>query len=64
MQIDAMSRQLHGFARRTIEQKMADGHSDPAVDPVVATNTLFELPNTTRQWVKPGPLSLPEIGDW
>ena len=41
-----------------------DGDFDPTVDAGVATNTLFELLNTTRQWVKPGRLSLSEIGDW
>jgi AcrR family transcriptional regulator len=63
-QVDSMRRQLHSFVRRIIEQGMKDGDFDPTVDAGVATNTLFELLNTTRQWVKPGRLSLSEIGDW
>ena len=63
-QIDSMRRELHGFVRRIIEQGMKDSDFDPDVDVGVATNTLFELLNTTRQWVKQGPLSLSEIGDW
>lgn len=63
-QIDSMRRQLHGFVRQIIEQGITDGDFDPTVDAGVATNTLFELLNTTRQWVKPGRLTLSEIGDW
>jgi AcrR family transcriptional regulator len=63
-QIDSMRRRLHGFARSIIEQGVEAGDFDPAVDVGVATNTLFELLNTTRQWVKPGRLTLAEIGDW
>ena len=63
-QIDSMRRRLHSFARSIIEQGVQDGDFDPAVDAGVATNTLFELLNTTRQWVKPGRLTLSEIGDW
>jgi AcrR family transcriptional regulator len=62
--IDVMRRELHGFARSIIEQGVEDGDFDPEVDVGVATNTLFELLNTTRQWVKPGRRTLAEIGDW
>lgn len=63
-QIDSMRRQLHAFVRGIIEQGMEDSDFDPAVDVGVATNTLFELLNTTREWVKLGRLGMPEIGDW
>lgn len=63
-QIDSMRRQLHAFVRGIIEQGMEDSDFDPAVDVGVATNTLFELLNTTRQWVKQGRLGLSEIGNW
>jgi AcrR family transcriptional regulator len=53
------------FVKSIIEQGVREGHFDPAVDPSVATNTIFELMNTSRMWYQPtGTLSLAEIGDW
>lgn len=53
------------FVKAIIDQGVAEGQFDPDVDTSVATNTIFELMNTSRMWYQPtGRLSLLEIGDW
>jgi TetR/AcrR family transcriptional regulator, cholesterol catabolism regulator len=53
------------FVKAIIVQGVEDGDFDATVDPSVATNTIFELMNTSRQWYQPtGRLSLTQIGDW
>ncbi|MBO0731437.1 MAG: TetR family transcriptional regulator [Acidimicrobiaceae bacterium] len=53
------------FVKSIIVQGIEEGNFDPTVDPSVATNTIFELMNTSRMWYQPtGRLSLTEIGDW
>lgn len=53
------------FVKSIIDQGVAEGNFDPDVDTSVATNTIFELMNTSRMWYQPtGRLSLLEIGAW
>ncbi len=53
------------FVKSIIVQGIEERDFDPAVDPSVATNTIFELMNTSRMWYQPtGRLSLAQIGDW
>jgi TetR/AcrR family transcriptional regulator, cholesterol catabolism regulator len=57
-----MRNQMHRFVRRIIEQGIADGQFDPAADPGVATNALFELLNSTVRWFRPsGRLSYEDL---
>jgi TetR/AcrR family transcriptional regulator, cholesterol catabolism regulator len=54
-----------GFVKAIIDDGVGEGRFDPDVDTSVATNTIFELMNTSRMWYQPtGRLSLVEIGDW
>lgn len=54
-----------GFVKAIIDDGIRQGQFDPDVDTSVATNTIFELMNTSRMWYQPtGRLSLVEIGDW
>jgi len=48
-----MRNQMHRYLRGIIEQGIAAGHFDPATDPGVATNSLFELLNSTVRWFRP-----------
>jgi TetR/AcrR family transcriptional regulator, cholesterol catabolism regulator len=58
-----MRNEMHRYVRQIIEQGIADGHFDPAIDPGVATNSLFELLNTTVRWFRPtGRLSYEDLG--
>ena len=53
------------FVKAIIDRGVEEGQFDPDVDTSVATNTIFELMNTSRMWYQPtGRLSLLEIGDW
>ncbi len=53
------------FVKSIIVQGVKEGSFDPTVDPSVATNTIFELMNTSRMWYQPtGRLSMADIGDW
>ena len=64
-QVMAKRNQLHRFVRSIIEQGIAEGSFDPATDPGVATNALFELMNGTRHWFRPdGRKTTKDIGDW
>jgi TetR/AcrR family transcriptional regulator, cholesterol catabolism regulator len=61
----AKRNQLHGFVRSLLEQGIAEGSFDPALDPGVATNALFEMMNGTRHWFRPdGRKSTRDIGKW
>lgn len=54
-----------GFVKSIIVQGIESGDFDPSVDVSVATNTIFEVMNTSRLWYQPsGRLSLAEIGEW
>jgi AcrR family transcriptional regulator len=56
---------MHGFVRSLIEQGIAEGAFDPAIDPGVATNALFELMNGTRHWYRPdGRQAIDDIAVW
>jgi len=58
-----MRNEMHRYVRRIIEQGIAEGHFDPATDPGVATNTLFEVLNGTIRWFRPtGRLSHDDVG--
>jgi AcrR family transcriptional regulator len=56
---------MHGYARRIFEQGIAEGDIDPTIDVGVATNSLFELLNSTIRWFRPsGHLSHADVGDF
>jgi len=58
-----MRNEMHRYVRRIIEQGIAEGHFDPATDPGVATNSIFELLNSTSRWFRPtGRLSHDALG--
>ena len=48
-----MRNQMHGYVRRIIEDGIADGQFDPTIDPGVATNSVFEMLNSTVRWFRP-----------
>jgi TetR/AcrR family transcriptional regulator, cholesterol catabolism regulator len=48
-----MRNQMHRYVRRIIEQGIAGGQFDPAVDPGVTTNSIFELLNSSVRWFRP-----------
>jgi TetR/AcrR family transcriptional regulator, cholesterol catabolism regulator len=57
-----MRNEMHRYVRRIIEQGIAEGHFDPATDPGVATNSIFELLNSTVRWFRPtGRLSYDDL---
>jgi AcrR family transcriptional regulator len=58
-----MRNEMHRYVRRIIEQGIADGQFDSATDPGVATNSIFELLNSTVRWFRPtGRLSYDGLG--
>jgi AcrR family transcriptional regulator len=60
-----MRSEMHRYVRRIIEQGVAEGHFDVATDPGVATNSLFELLNSTVRWFRPtGRLTYDDLGDF
>lgn len=64
-QVMAKRNQLHGFVRGLLEQGIADGDFDPATDPGVATNSVFQMLNATSGWFRPtGRLTITDIGEW
>jgi len=64
-QVMAKRNQMHGFVRSLIEQGIAEGAFDPATDPGVATNAVFEMVNGTRHWIRPGGrMRVADIGKW
>jgi AcrR family transcriptional regulator len=64
-QVMAKRNQLHGFVRSLIEQGIAEGAFDPAIDPGVATNALFEMMNGTRHWYRTdGRKTTSDISRW
>ena len=57
--------EMHGFVRRIFEQGIAERDFDPSIDPGVATNSLFELLNSTIRWFRPsGRLSHADVGEY
>ena len=48
-----MRNEMHRYLRRMIEQGIAEGHFDAATDAGVATNSIFELLNSTVRWFRP-----------
>jgi AcrR family transcriptional regulator len=63
-QVDSMTLQLHTFVTGILEQGVAEGDFEP-VDTTIATNTLFQLLNTTTDWArKNDQSSWTHIGDW
>jgi AcrR family transcriptional regulator len=60
-----MRNDMHRYVRRIIEQGIAEGHFDPATDPGVATNSIYEVLNGTIQWFRPtGRLSHRDVGEF
>jgi hypothetical protein len=58
-----MRNQMHQYVRKIVEQGIAEGHFDPTTDPGVATNSIFELLNSTSRWFRPtGRLSYDALG--
>lgn len=58
-----MRNQMHQYVRKIVEQGIAEGHFDPTTDPGVATNSIFELLNSTSRWFRPtGRLSHDALG--
>jgi AcrR family transcriptional regulator len=58
-----MRNEMHRYLRRIIEQGIAEGHFDANIDPGVATNSIFELLNSTVRWFRPsGRLSYDDLG--
>ena len=58
-----MRNEMHRYVRRIIEQGVADGYFDSTTDPGVATNSVFELLNSTVRWFRPtGRLSYDDLG--
>jgi hypothetical protein len=49
----AMRNEMHRYLRRIIEQGIAEGHFDADTDPGVATNSIFEMLNSTVRWFRP-----------
>jgi len=57
--------EMHSYARRIFEQGIAELDFDPSIDPGVATNSLFELLNSTIRWFRPsGRLSHVDVGEY
>ncbi len=44
---------IHHFVRRIIEQGIAEGYFDASLDAGVATNSLFDLLNSSTRWFRP-----------
>jgi AcrR family transcriptional regulator len=60
-----MRNEMHRYVRRIIEAGLADGHFAPTIDPGVATNSIFELLNSTVRWFRPtGRLSYDDLADF
>ena len=58
-----MRNEMHQYVRRIVEQGIEEGHFDPAIDPGVATNSIYELLNGVIRWFRPaGRLSHREVG--
>jgi TetR/AcrR family transcriptional regulator, cholesterol catabolism regulator len=61
----AKRNRMHSFVRSLIEQGIAAGAFDPATDPGVATNAMFEMVNGTRHWIRPGGrMPVTDIAEW
>ena len=52
--IMAMRNEIHRFLRAIVEQGIAEGHFDAALDPAVVTNSLLELLHGTIRWFRAG----------
>lgn len=64
-QVIAQRDEFSSFVKSIIEQGVKEGTFDPAVDPSVATSSLFGLMVTTPNWFKPsGKMSYSELADW
>jgi AcrR family transcriptional regulator len=60
-----MRLKMHGYGRRIFEQGIAEHDFAASVDPGVATNSLFELLNSTIRWFRPsGPLTHADVGEY
>jgi len=60
-----MRNQMHRYVRGIIDQGIADGQFDSTTDPGVATNSIFELLNSTVRWFRPtGRLSFDDLADF
>lgn len=60
-----MRNRMHRYVRLIVEQGIADGHFDSDINPGVATNSIFELLNSTVRWFRPtGQLSYEDLADF
>ena len=63
--IMAKRNEMHRFVRSLVEQGIAEGAFDPTIDPGVASNTIFEMLNGTREWYHAdGRKSGDDIREW
>ena len=63
--VTEMRVEMHGYVRRIFEQGIAEHDFDPSIDPGVATNSLFEMLNSTIRWFRPsGRLSHADVGEY
>jgi AcrR family transcriptional regulator len=61
-EVMAMRNTMHRYLRGIIEQGIAGGEFDGGTDPGVATNSIFELLNSTVRWFRPtGRLSYDDL---
>jgi AcrR family transcriptional regulator len=61
----AMRTRMHRFVREIVAKGIADGQFDPATDPGVATNSIFELLSSARRWFRPtGRLSWEDLASF
>ena len=60
-----MREACNAFVRAVIEQGVAEGHFDGALDPNVAVQNIFFLLNNTHRWYRPtGRLSYDQMNVW
>jgi TetR/AcrR family transcriptional regulator, cholesterol catabolism regulator len=57
--------QFSTFVKNIISQGIDEGAFDPAVDPSLATNAVFDLMQSSRRWHRStGRLTMEALGDW
>jgi AcrR family transcriptional regulator len=55
--------QMHRYVRKLVERGIEEGEFDAGIDPGAATNSIFELLNSTVRWFRPtGRLSYDDLG--
>jgi AcrR family transcriptional regulator len=60
-----MRNQMHRHVRKLVERGIAEGQFDAGIDPGAATNSIFELLNSTVRWFQPtGRLSYDDLASF